>query len=324
MPTRHAEPLHEIAHLGHGAMFTPEFERTRWYFTEMLGMQVVAEEAGICYLRAFGDYELWSFKLIAADHAGLEHVAWRMDSRQALKRRVAWLEDHGHTGRWVDADFGKGPAYRFADPDGHAFQIYYDTERYLAPEGERPAIPTNFQRFAPRGAGVRNLDHVNLLARDVRVCREFWEEGFGLRTYEIIRNDDGSERGAWMSSSIQGHELIYTRELTSGSGRLHHFAYCVDTREEVHRAAEIVADAHITIEAGPSRHTAIQGYYLYMREPGGNRIEVANGGYLRFAPDTEPYIWSEAEWRKKPGWGAPIPPEFHVYGTPVVEVRADD
>ena len=107
--------------------------------------------------------------------------------------------------------------------------------------------------------------------------------------------------------------------MTSGSGRLHHFAFVVDTREEVLRAAEIMADARIYIEAGPSRHTAIQGFYLYTREPGGNRIEVANGGYLVLDPDAETYVWTIDEWKQKPGWGAPIPPEFHVYGTPVVE-----
>ena len=127
-----------------------------------------------------------------------------------------------------------------------------------------------------------------------------------------------------MSTSIQGHELIYTLERTPAHGRLHHFAYVVGSSEEVHRAAEIAADAHIQIEAGPSRHTAIQGYYLYVREPGGNRIEVAHGGYLRFAPDAQPYVWSEAEWSTKPGWGAPIPPEFHIYGTPTVESWTHD
>ena len=122
-----------------------------------------------------------------------------------------------------------------------------------------------------------------------------------------------------MSSSVQGHELIYTQERTSARGRLHHFAYLVDSREEVLRAADIFADAGIRIEAGPSRHTAILGFYLYTREPGGNRIEVANGGYLVLAPDAEPYVWGHEEYLAKPGWGAALPPDFHIYGTPDVE-----
>ncbi|MBN3585757.1 VOC family protein, partial [Algoriphagus aestuarii] len=96
-----------------------------------------------------------------------------------------------------------------------------------------------------------------------------------LRTYETILMPDGQhEAGAWMSSSIQGHELIYTAEKTVGRARLHHFAYAVESREEVLRAADIMADARVRIEAGPSKHTAIQGFYLYTIEPGGNRIEV--------------------------------------------------
>jgi len=57
------------------------------------------------------------------------------------------------------------------------------------------------------------------MARDVRVCREFWSDGFGLRTFEIIRQDDGSEDGAWLSSTVQGHEVIYGRDYLSGAGR---------------------------------------------------------------------------------------------------------
>ncbi|AHH97452.1 VOC family protein [Kutzneria albida] len=311
------EPTHDLAHLGHHGLFTPDPEGTLHYFVDLLGMDVVAQDGEATYLRAYGDYETWSLKVIGSDQAGPAWVSWRATSPQALHRRIDWLEAHGHAGRWTPRDRGIGPSYQFTDPDGHVFRLYYDTQRYSAPEGQRPAIPTGFQRYAGRGANVRRLDHVNLLARDVPACRKFWEEGFGLRTYEIVRSaDGGDESAAWMSSSIQGHELIYTREHTSANGRLHHFAYVVDSREEVLRAAEIFADARIRIEAGPSRHTAIQGFYLYTREPGGNRVEVAHGGYLVFAPDSEPYIWNPKEWKGKPGWGAPLPPEFHVYGTP--------
>jgi hypothetical protein len=41
------------------------------------------------------------------------------------------------------------------------------------------------------------------MARDVRACRSFWEDGFGLRTFEIIRREDDSEDGAWLSSTFR-------------------------------------------------------------------------------------------------------------------------
>jgi hypothetical protein len=68
----------------------------------------------------------------------------------------------------------------------------------------------------------------------------------------------------------------------------------------------------------PSRHIPIQGFYLYTREPGGNRIEVCSGGYLGFDPDDDPVVWTAAEYAAKPGWGARLPSTFRTYGTPPV------
>lgn len=320
-----SEPMHELAHLGVHCLATPDPGRTVRYFVDQLGMDVVDAADDATYLRAYGDYETWTLKVLASDQAGAAWVSWRMASPQALHRRIDWLKSQGHDGEWVPPDNGIGPFYQFEDPDGHRFRLYYETRRYadVAPAEKRPVIPTGFQAYSGRGAGVRRLDHVNLLARDVRACREFWETGFGLRTWEIVKLPDGQgEAAAWMSSSIQGHELIYTQERTHAAARLHHLAYVVDSREDVLRTAEIMADARITIEAGPSRHTAIQGFYLYTREPGGNRIEIANGGYLVFDPDAEPYVWAAEDWAAKPGWGAPLPPEFHLYGTPDTGIRA--
>jgi catechol 2,3-dioxygenase len=315
-----ADRITDLAHLGHHAIFTPSFDETVRYFVDLLGMDVVHRDGDTAYLRSFGDYEVWGLKVTRRDIPGLEYVGWRTTSSAALARRVAWLEANGHAGAWVRDEFATGPMYEFADPDGHRFRLYWETEKYDAPDDKKPVMPTNFQAYVGRGANVKHVDHVNLLARDVRTQREFWESGFGLRTYEIILTDGGdAEVGAWMSSTIQGHELIYTQDQSqTGSGRLHHFAYLVDNREEVLRAADIMADARVHIEAGPSKHTAIQGFYLYTREPGGNRIEVAHAGYLWFDPSSEPYVWTMEEWRTKPGWGAKTPPEFNSYGTPDV------
>ena len=58
-------------------------------------------------------------------------------------------------------------------------------------------------------------------------------------------------------------------------------------------------DAGVPIEAGPSRHIPIQGFYLYTREPGGNRIEICCGGYLGFDPDDNPVVWTAGGVRRQ-------------------------
>jgi hypothetical protein len=35
--------------------------------------------------------------------------------------------------------------------------------------------------------------------------------------FEIIRHDDGSEDGAWLSSTVRGHEVIYVRDHLGGA-----------------------------------------------------------------------------------------------------------
>ena len=312
-------PRGEVAHLGHAELLTPVPELTLAYFTELLGMTVVAETRDAWFLRGHGDYERYSLKLAAAERPGLGHMALRMSGPAALERRVSWLKSAGADGSWCDPEEGKGPAFEFRDPDGHPCRLYYETEKYVAPADSRPAMKSNHQRYAGRGANVRRLEHVNLMAADVRACREFWENGFGLRTYEIIRRPDSSEDGAWLSSTIQGHEVIYVRDYPGGRGRLHHVAFWVDSREEVLRTADIMSDAFVPIEAGPSRHIPIQGFYLYTREPGGNRIEVCSGGYLWFDPDDSPVVWTAEEYAAKPGWGARLPETFRTYGTPPLD-----
>lgn len=135
--------------------------------------------------------------------------------------------------------------------------------------------------------------------------------------------DDGEETGAWMSLTIAAHELIYTADhaATSTGGRLHHLAWFVDTREEILRAADLFVDHDVPIEAAPSKHAVAQGMFLYVYEPGGNRVEVTTGTHFIYDPVYEPIAWTEAERARGQAWGVKTIETFHTYGTPDVEGR---
>ena len=170
---------------------------------------------------------------------------------------------------------------------------------------------------------MKRLDHVNVLAADVRANREFAQELLGYRLYERIELDDGTEAGAWLSLSIAAHELIYVADAYGAHGRLHHLAFWVDTREECLRAADLFVDNDVYIEAAPSKHAVAQGFFLYGYEPGGNRIEVTTGGYFVYDPDFEPITWTSAERARGQFWGVQTIESFHTYGTPDVDARRD-
>ena len=199
------------------------------------------------------------------------------------------------------------------------FELLYEADRYEPPPGLAPSLKNQPQRYVGRGAGVKRLDHVNLLAADVRAAREFAVDVLGYRLYERVELDDGTETGAWMSLSVMAHELIYTQDHHHANGRLHHLAFWVDTREECLRAADIFLDEGVTIEAAPSKHAIAQGFFLYAYEPAGNRIEVTTGGRLVYDPDEPTVVWTQAERAKGQAWGVKTIESFHTYGTPPVE-----
>ncbi len=317
------EPIQDIAHLGHAEILTPKPEESLWFFKEVLGMEEAAREGQSVYLRGFGDFDHNTLKLTEAEQAGLGHVGWRAVSTQALERRVGALEKGGYGKGWIDGDVGHGLAYQFEDPDGHLMEVYYEAQKYRASEEERPALKNQPQAYPARGVGVRRIDHVNVLCQDVTENREFMGEYLGFKNRENVVLDDGTEASAWISVTPLVHDIAYTVDATDARGRLHHVAYWVDTREGVLRAADVFLENGIYIETGPSKHAVTQGFFLYVYEPGGNRVEVFSGGYLIFSPDHEPVTWTQAERAQGQAWGLQLPETFHTYGTPVVDEAAE-
>lgn len=310
----------DIAHLAHVELYTDRFEESLSFFTNVYGLTVSAQDEASAYLRAWDDYEFQSLKLTRHHTTGVGHIAYRAASEAALMRRVAAIESSGFkVVGWVPGDLGHGRAFRFEDPFGHVFEIYWETVKYQAPEGERPKLKNIAQRYHGRGASPRRIDHLNLLAADVGEFRRFMETCLGSRVTEMIQLDNGRLGGCWFTVNNKTYDLACTEEHGGGHGRFHHVTYATDTREDILRAADIFLENGVHIETGPHKH-AIQGtFFLYVWEPAGNRVELANSGArLILAPDWEPVVWTESERKKGQAWGLKTIETFHTHGTPPV------
>jgi len=312
----------DLAHIHHAELLTPFPQESLAFFRDLFGMQVEHAEGQSVFLRGWGEYQRYGLKLTEGSLPGLGHLAIRAWDRGGLRERVAAIEAAGLGEGWIDSDHGHGAAYRFRDPDGHHCELLFEADRYRPPEALRPRLKNVPQRRVDRGAAVKRLDHVNLLAADVAANRAFAERELGFRTYERVVLDSGEETGAWMSLTIAAHELIYTADHAGGHGRLHHLAWFVDTREELLRAADLFLDADVPIEAAPSKHAVAQGMFLYVYEPGGNRVEVTTGTHFIYDPEYEPVVWTEAERARGQAWGVKTVETFHTYGTPDVSGAA--
>ncbi len=308
-------PSFDLAHLGHVEVLTDRFDESLDFFTRVYGLKLSLQEGRSAYLRAWDDYEFCTLKLTAAETTGVGHIGYRASSPEALESRVAAIEASGFkTHGWSDGDLHHGRAFRFEDPFGHLFEIYWGTRRA---EDDPAALKNMASRFT--GAAPRRIDHLNLLADDVAAFRGFMETCLGARVTELIQLDNGRLGGCWFTVNNKTYDLACTEEHGGGAGRFHHVTFATDQREDVLRAADIFLENGVHIETGPHKH-AIQGtFFLYVWEPAGNRVELANSGArLILAPDWEPVVWSETERKKGQAWGLKTIETFHTHGTPPV------
>ncbi|MET7464493.1 catechol 2,3-dioxygenase [Nonomuraea sp. NPDC005501] len=315
-----APPLGDIAHLGHVELFTPDPDRSLWFFTQLLGMTENGRSGESVYLRTWDDYEHHSLTLTAHPTSGLRRTALRTSSEQALNARVKALEEAGMGGAWVEDEPGIGPLYVTRDPDGHEIALYWESEWYEAPPELRPGLKNQPQAKPCQGVGVRRLDHVNFLAAEVAPNSGFTHRLLGARPTEQIVLDSGRLSAQWLTFTNKSYDIVYTEDRSGSRGRLHHVAFATDSREDILRAADLCLDNDVHIETGPHKHAIQQTFFLYVYEPGGNRIELCNPlTRLVLAPDWPLITWTQAERAKGQAWGLKTIESFHTHGTPPLD-----
>ena len=321
-----AEPLFEIAHLAAVEILSPKREASVAFFSDLLGMYVVRQDGRSTYLRGYEDPYAYSLKVTGAAQAGTGVSTFRTHSRQALDRRAKVLAAEGLGDGWIDGEFGHGPAYLFHTPDGHPMKLVWDVEYATVAPEDRTALLNRPSRRPARGIPVRRLDHVNYLCSDVTSNKDAMIDHLGFRLSEHVVGDDGIEMAAWTRTTQLAHDVAFMRDPTGSRGRLHHVAFWYGIPQHLMDVAELCIQNDIVVEAGPGKHGISQALFLYVIEPGGNRIELfGDAGYLIFDPAWKPVRWSASQIAKGIIWiGSDLPKEFFLYGTPVVQGEQPD
>lgn len=310
----------DLSHMGAVELFTPKFEESLWFFKDLLAMREVARIGDSAYLRTWDEYQRYSIKLTASDTNGVGRTLYRASSEEALQRRVAAIEKSGLGHGWREPEVGVGRSYEFEDPDGHLMALYFDTELYQPDEEDTPALKNQASAYPGRGVNARRLDHINYLASDVNAAGEFWRDVMCARESERVKLDKGGYGAWWFRFLQKSYDVVYSDDWSRQRGRFHHLAFAPDTREDILKAADIFLENGVYIEYGPYKHAINQTFFLYVWEPGGNRIEFANAAArLILDPDWPVVEWSEAERARGQAWGMKTVPTFHTHGTPYVE-----
>ena len=298
------QPPFNITRAAHVEFRVTDLDRARAFYSDALGFVETGSDQDRVYLGGMEERDLYSLVLRKAESPGVGHIAFRIASEDDLARLEELYRAHHCPVRRVEADveLGQGRALRVQDPSGLPMEFFHTM-------AQRDRLLQRFDRY--RGAHVMRLDHFNCQIPDVQQSYDWLTKQLGFRCSEYTVTEGAPEQlwAAWLNRKQDVHDLA----LMSGLGpRVHHAGFWVSDQASVLRACDILASLKLvgSIERGPGRHGLSNAFFLYLRDPDGNRIELYTGDYLIADPDWNPIRWSINDPRRATFWGHTPPPSW--------------
>lgn len=287
-----------LSQLAHVELISPKPEETARWMVDVLGLEETTREGQSVYLRGWAEWLHSSLVVTEGPRAEVAHIAWRTygpDDPETIAKR---LEGTGQELGWVDSSVGHGRAFRYKSPVGqHVHEVFWESELYEAPpEKAEPDFQNRPQKFPARGAGAKYLDHVTVATPNMHEDIAFYKTLGQRHTAQIDAEPTFTVFSTMTCNAIRStHDLGLVPDF-GFTGRTNHIAYNVDQRLDVERAAEVFMANGTPIEFGPGIHGVDEITYLYVREPGGFRIEINAPGWINAMPD-----WKATKWTTDQG-----------------------
>ena len=288
-----------VAKLGHVAAHTPDLNESLWFFREVLGFKLTERVEKTAYLRGMRDWEHHTLSLTESGKRGVDHVAFRTRTPEAVDALADRFASEGAdvTSVDTDAERGQGRAIRI-EQFGHAYEFYYDVEKPRPPKKQRSKLHNRgYSEATANRIAPRRIDHCHVQDAVSPAHAAWLEEALGFQVNEQFRQDDGELWGWWLSVTPLPHDIAIHREPAGTDAEFHHVAYHVDSFADLWDCADVLAEHGIAPDGGPGRHAITKADFLYVSDPAsGFRVELFAGpGYLNFEPDWEPIEWQEGE-----------------------------
>jgi len=296
-----SRPDFDIVRAGHIEYLVTDLRKAREFYVDTLGFVLTDRDASHLYLRGIEDRHHHCLTLTRSERAGIGHLAFRVSDDEDLTRIEELMKGAACRTWWErsGAEAGLGRALRAEDPFGFPVEFYFDMERE----------PWMLQRFNQQaGAKVMRLDHFNLLLPSVDPAFGWYTRSLGFTCTELTETE-GRKPAVWAAWLRRKHTCHDVALMTGRGPRVHHAGFTVYDRNAIMDCADILAAAGRakSMERGPGRHGISNAFFLYLRDPDGNRLELYTGDYLSSDPDWEPIRWKLNDPQRQTFWGAPTP-----------------
>ncbi len=282
---------------GHVALRVVELEPALTHYRDVLGLEITARDEANkrVFLKAWDEQDHHSVVLREADEAGMDYMAWKVDSPATLKKLAGDIEDSGLCTDigWIPAGEhpGTGERFRFTIPTGHVMELYAEKEVLGNKCGtDGPNINPDPWPDGLHGIAPSRFDHCLLYGDDLDGTLDLFTRilGFGLAEKVVTAANKDFMIAAFLTCSNKAHDVAFIRQPVKG--KIHHASFLIGSWESVLRAGDILSRTKTSIDIGPTRHGITRGETIYFFDPSGNRNEVFSGGYYYY-PDKPTITW---------------------------------
>ncbi|MBB4301278.1 catechol 2,3-dioxygenase [Rhodobium orientis] len=258
------------------------------HYIDRVGLNEVSRsDDGRVFLKGWDEFDRHSFILREADQAGIDLMAFKVDSDASLNDFTRRLNAYGVATDEVPAGEQPGVGRRigFTIPSGHRIELYADIEMSEThPAIENPMI----WPVEPRGMKATRFDHALLYGPNLNEVLDLFTNVLDFSLAEYVDTPDG-KLAIWLTVSNKAHDIAFVNH--AEPGKFHHAAFFLESWNDVGHAADIMTHYNISRDVGPTRHGITRGQTIYFFDPSGNRNEVYAGGYTYY-PDNPTRRWS--------------------------------
>lgn len=277
-----------VMRLGYVHVRETDLDKASGYYTNILGLQEVTRRDGKRYFKCWDEYDHHSV-VIENGGLGLVKMGYKVESLDDLAQIEKAAETFGLKVNRVSAgeNLGQGQAVRCTLPSEHVLELYAEAEQLGTQVGRLNPDPWP---SAQAGIAPSRLDHILVTAEDVQINVDFFTQVLGFRMSERIVPDQNSDEllGAFLFCSNKAHDIAFVK---GQNGKLHHYAFWLESWNDILRAGDTLSRNNLKIDAGPTRHGITRGTTIYFFGPNGNRNEVFSGGYMTY-PDFPCITWT--------------------------------
>jgi catechol 2,3-dioxygenase-like lactoylglutathione lyase family enzyme len=277
-----------VTHLRYVAIATPNFERSRAFFTAAWGLR---DRGAIHDGTAFLQTQLaepFQLALMAGPERRVVRIAFGLPSRHDVDAAASALDRAGVPTIAMPhrlATPGGGYGFQFLDPDNRCVELSADVEA-----GEA----------GPAGPVPQKLAHIVLNTPDIDRATAFYRDVLGFKI-----SDWSEHQMSFLRCNPEHHSIAFN---AAPHASYNHTSWTMGSIDELFRAQGRVRGFGTPLMWGTGRHGPGSQVFNYYIEPSGYVVELIADG-IAIDDDAQ---WQPQVWERKPEfmdlWGTSGPP----------------